>query len=317
MTIFLFLFTFLFPHSVCAASYGMSISPPLLRVHIMPGKAISQVFKIENLGSTDKTIVASIVPFTESDELCNPVLNPKANAPWLSYFSLANSQIKLDQPFTITAGASEQLVLSLVVPSTAPLKDLYATLVLSTYENSLDQTFQGTSLRATIGANMLITISSKAFPDTMLLIEDFLPESGTYFKIGSLYFVDSLTPIKFSATVYNQGSFIAETRGVFRVTTGNAKPVYLEGILPVNVIGKSRRQIVNTLGQSFDFAPSLGQIGSHKVSLEIKTDNANATSTLNIFFFPLKLSLGLLLVVLILVMIVKVSTNHPLDNDIS
>ena len=310
LLISIFFFAFIFPHQASAVNYGLSIYPPLLRVHIKPGKSITEVFKIENLSATDKTLVASIVPFSEADNFGNPILNPKASAPWLSYFSLANSQKKLDQPFSIAAGASEQLVLSLSVPDSAPLKDIYATLTVSTYENTVDQTFQGTAVRATIGANLLITISSQAFPDTILRIEDFYPTEGSFINIGNLYFVDSITPLKFTATVKNEGNFTAETKGVFRVTTKNNKPVYLEGILPVNVIAKSRRQLLNTNGNIFEFNPTLGQIGFHQIALEIKTDNSNTTGTIEIFFFPLKLSLGFLLSLVIVISIVKI-TSRP------
>ncbi|HAI22453.1 TPA: hypothetical protein DCP77_01100 [Candidatus Collierbacteria bacterium] len=313
ITILLCVLTFaiLLPKNISAANYGMSISPPLLRVHIKPGRSITQVYKIENLSNNDKTLVAAIVPFTESDISGNPVLNPKATAPWLSYFSLANSEIKFNKPFPISAGASEQLILSLSVPETAPLKDIYATLIVSTYVNSVDQTFQGSALRATIGSNLLITVSSQAYPDTILRIEGFYPAKGTVIKIGELYFADSITPLKFTATVNNEGSFTAETKGVFRVTSGKGKPVYLEGILPVNVIAKSQRQLLNTNGNSFEFSPSLSNIGSHQLSLEIKTDNSNTTSTINIIFFPLKLSLGLLISLLLIISIVRVTSKTP------
>jgi len=301
---------FLTSSQVSAADYGMSISPPLLRVHIKPGKSITQAYKIENLGLSDKTLVVSIVPFSEADNFGNPLLNPKTSASWLSYFDLANSQIKLDRPFTISAGSFEQLVLSFTAPIDAPLKDIYATLMVSTYENTLGQTFQGTALRATIGSNLLITVSSEAFPNTILKIEDFSPVGSGFIKMGNLYFADSITPVKFNAMVNNEGNFLSETRGIFRVTTANNKPVHLEGILPVNVIAKSKRQLLNPQGQSFEFAPSLGRIGLHKVSLEIKTDNSNTTGTIEIFFFPLKLSLGLLLALIIVISIVKITSGR-------
>lgn len=307
--LYILVFLFLPQVDTYAANYGLSISPPLLRVHIKPGKSITQVFKIENLSANEKTLVANIVPFTEADNYGNPVLNPKASAPWLSFFGLANSQIKFNEPFTLAPGASEQLILSLAVPESASLQDIYATLMISTYENSLGQTFQGTSVRATIGSNLLITISSRAFPDTDLKVIDFYPTEGTVIKIGNLYFMDSITPTIFSASIKNEGSFAAETKGVFRITTGSNKPVYLEGILPVNVIAKSQRQLFNTSGTLFDYTPSLSNIGPHQATLEIKTDNSNTQSTINIFFFPLKLSFGLLLSLIIIITIVKNISN--------
>lgn len=312
--LYIAIFLFVSQTSVEAANYGLSISPPLLRVHIKPGKSITQVFKIENLSINEKTLVANIVPFSEADNLGNPILNPKTSAPWLSYFGLANSQIKLNEPFTLAPGTSEQLVLSLSVPESASLQDIYATLMISTYENSIGQSFQGTSVRATIGSNLLITISSQAFPDTDLKVIDFIPTEGAFIKIGNLYFLDSISLSKFSASVKNEGSFASETKGVFRITTGNNKPVYLEGILPVNVIARSQRQLLNTSGSSFEFTPSLANIGPHQVTIEIKTENSNTQSTINVFYFPLKLTLGILASLIIIITIVKITANSSKNN---
>lgn len=298
---------FALPSASFASDYGLSISPPLLRVHIKPGKSITQVFKIDNLSSEDKTLIASVIPFTEADSNGNPILNPKASAPWLNYFGLANSLIKLDQPFTLLAGSSDQLILSLAVPEDASLQDIYATLMISTYSNTINQTLQGTAVKATIGSNLLITISSQAYPDTILKIENLSLTEGTYLKIGNIYFIDNITPLKFSALVSNDGSFTAETKGVFKITTSSNKPVYLEGILPVNVIAKSKRQLVNTNGQPFEYTPSLSNIGPHQISLEIKTDNSNTSGSIAVFFFPFKLALGLLASLIIIFLIVKIT----------
>ena len=292
-----------------AADYGLSVSPPLLRIHIKPGKSITQVFKVENLGKTEKTLIARIVPFDKADDKGNPLLDPKKTADWLAYFSLANTNIKLNEPFIVAAGSSEQLILSLSVPDTAPLMDIYATLMISTYQNNIDTTLQGTAVSATIGSNLLITVSTTAFPDTVLKIENFSPPKGALIKIGNLYFADSITPLTFTAVVSNEGKFLAETKGVFRVTTSQGTPVYLEGILPVNVIGKSQRQLLNTNGEPFHFSPSLSQIGPHQITLEIKTDNSNTTNSLNIFFFPFKLSLGLIVAIVLILITIRIATS--------
>ncbi len=316
--LYIVLFGFFTATKVHAESYNLSVSPPLLRVHILPGKAITQVYTIGNSDIADQTLVASIVPFSQADDNGNPVLNPQTTAPWLGYFSLANSEIKLNEPFTIRAGATEQLVLSLTVPPDASLGEIYATLMISTYTNSIDQNLEGTALKATIGSNLLITISSEAYPDTVLKIIDFNPTEGSFLKIGNIYFADSITAMKFSALVSNEGKFTADTKGVFRVTKGTDNPVFLDGILPLNVISKSQRILVNTNGAPFEFTPTLSQIGNHQISLEIKTENSNATSTIEVFFFPLKLSLGLLLTIIIISLIVKTSgksTIVPLDNN--
>src|SRR5258706_4434533 len=273
--LFLFIFIFLAPTSVHASSYGLSIYPPLLRIQIKPGKSITQVFKIENLSQNDRFLVARIVPFSDADDYGNPILNLKSPMNWLSYFSLANSTIKLAEPFTVRGNSSEQLILSLSVPETAPLKDIYATLLVSTYANALDIGYQGTAVSATIGSNMLITISSELNPATILKIDRLKPETGFFFKFCHFYLADNITPLTFSARVKNDGYFTAETKGLFKIITGKEKPVYLEGLLPVYVISKTNRTLLNTQGNSFTSTPTLGQIGLHRAIIEIKTDNSN------------------------------------------
>lgn len=300
--------------SVQAVGYGLSIYPPLLRVNIKPGKSITQVFKIDNLTSDDKLFVARLVPFTDADLLGNPVINLQSTATWLSYFNLANSNIKLGDPFTIKGGASEQLILNLSVPDSAPLRDLYVTLLISTYSNNLDVAYQGSLVSATTGSNLLITISSEAFPATLLHIQDIVPVSGATFKIGNYYFSDNITPISFSASVANSGNFAAETRGLFKITAQDDRPVYLEGILPMNVISKTKRALINNDGNSFAFSPNLAHMGQYKISVSIKTDNANAENSINIIFLPFKISLGLIFALTFILVIYRTGIGSTKDN---
>jgi len=286
--------------SVSAAGYGLSIYPPLLQVQVKPGKTLTQVFKIDNLTGDDKFFVARLVPFTQADLFGNPVINLQSTAPWLSYFSLANSSVKLGEPFLIKGNASEQLVLSLSVPENAPIEDLYATLLVSTYANTSGVGYQGSLVNATTGANLLITISSEAFPATLLHLEDLSITQGLVFHIGPYYLADNLTPLSFTASVLNTGDFRAETKGLFRITDRHGQPVYLEGILPVNVVAKTQRALLNDSGQAFSFSPHLGTLGPHQVSLAIKTDNANTENSLNLIFLPLKLTAGLILALIFL-----------------
>lgn len=293
-----------------AAGYGLSINPPLLRVNIKPGKTITQVFTINNLTSDDKLLIARVIPFTEADDRGNPVIDLKNSASWLNYFSLANASIKLGTPFTVKGNSSEQLILSLTIPETSPLRDLYATLLVTTYSNILDVGYEGTLISATIGSNMIITVHSEISPPTILKVGSIFPASGSYFKIGNLYFADNITPMTFSVTIINDGDFTAESKGIFRISNRQDNPVYLDGILPVNIISGTERRIFNNAGNDFSYSPGLGQIGSHKVTIQIKTDNSNAENSISVFFFPFKISLGLFLALVVLGTIVKVSPKN-------
>lgn len=299
------------PTSANATGYGLSIYPPLLRVHIKPSKSITQAFKIDNLTNDDKFFVARLVPFTEADPHGNPVINLKATAPWLNYFSLSNSNIKFETPFLIKGNSSEQLVLSLSIPEDALLRDIYATLLISTYSNNTGVTYQGSQISATTGSNMLITISTDAYPPTLLQVESITPHAPWLFKIGNYYIADNITPVTFTSQVFNSGDFTAETKGIFKVTSRNDQAVWLEGVLPVNVIAKTTRNLQRTDGESFTFIPNLGNIGQYKVIVTIKTDNAGTENSINLIFLPLKVGLGLVFALIFITAISKTTKNKP------
>lgn len=293
LALVLFLTALLTPAPASAAGFGLSISPPLLRVNIKPGKSISQVFTLQNLTTDDKFLVARIVPFENADLNGNPEIDLRNTAPWLNYFSLANANIKLGEPFTIKGGSSEQLVLGLSVPDTAILRDHYATLLISTYTNSVDQKYQGSQVSATIGSNIIISVSSILNPGTILKIGSITPVSGAFIKFGNIYIADNITPLSFTSTIKNDGDFASETKGIFRVSARRDVPVHLEGILPINVLAHTSRRLLSNDGQNFAFSPGLAQIGTYKIALSVNTDNANSENSLNIFFFPFKVFFGL------------------------
>lgn len=301
---------FTHPHTASAAGYGISLNPPLLRVNIKPGKSISQVFTVTNLTSTDKYMVARIVPFTEADSNGNPTIDVRQSATWVSYFSLANSEIKLGTPFTIKANSSEQLILSLTIPENALLKDLYATLLISTYANVDNLDYQGSQVSATIGSNLIITVNSEINPPTILKVSQLVPTSGAFLKIGSLYFADNITPLTFSATVRNDGDFAAETKGIFRIASRGDKPVFLDGLLPVNVLSKTERVLNSSGGDDLVYNPELTQIGLHRASIQIRTDNGSADLAIDIILFPFKLLFGLIIALTILTSVLKLNPKN-------
>lgn len=315
LLVFFLSFVISHPASAHAVGYSLSLYPPLLRVNIKPGKTITQIFKIDNLLSDDKFFVARLVPFNDADLFGNPTINLKSTAPWLSYFSLANSSIKLGEPFLVKGGSSEQLILSLAVPENAPVKDLYATLLVSTYANINGISYQGSLVSATIGSNLLITVASEAFPPTIMRIQDLAPRAGLVVKIGNYYFADNITPLSFTANAFNSGNFTAETKGLFKVSKRSGEPVYLEGILPVNVISKTKRTLLNNLGQPFSYSPDLGVFGPYRITVSLKTENANAENSLTLIFVPFKISLGLLVALLVLGSIIKLNSTTTLPKN--
>lgn len=295
-----------------AAPVGFSIDPPLLRVQIKPGKSITKIFKIENKQDSDKSVVARLVPFNKSDSQGNPIVDVKNTANWLRFFSLSNSNIKLNEPFIIKGKSSEQLILSITIPETANLEDLYLTLLVSTYDNSLESDLKGSLISATIGANMLISVTSDLNPATILKIEKIEPISGSFTKFSRQYLADNLSPLTFTALVKNSGKFTTETKGIFKVAKNNL-PVYLDGVLPQYIISGSERRLLNSDGKNFSFTPTISNIGQHKISIEIKSDNTNTENSIDIFFFPFKATGGLILLTIILRLVLKSTKSKKVE----
>lgn len=308
-SIFIVLCFFLFSSPANATSIGLSIDPSLLKVQIKPGKSITKVFNLENTENYDKNIIVRIIPFNKTDISGNPIVDLKTSAPWLSYFGLSNANIKLNSPFILKAKTKEQIILSMAIPENANLEDIYATLLFSTYDNSLSNEQKGTLVSASIGTNILISITSSLNPPTLLKIVKIMPETGSFLKIGDQYIADSLTPITFSATVVNDGKFITDTKGLFKILK-KSEPVYMQGILPQYVIAKASRELINLDGKPFSFTPTLNTFGLYKISLEIRTDNANTSNSIDIIFLPFKACFALLISLIIIKIIFSLTKKN-------
>ena len=298
-----------------AQELNLSINPPLLRVNIKPGKSITQVFNIENKSPENVLLVARLVPFTSSDKFGNPILDPSSQVKWLNYFSLANSEIKLNEPFELKANSSDQLIVSLSIPDTAPLKDIYTALLVSTYGNTINNNLQGSSVKASIASNLLITVSTQLSPATVLKITDFNPETGSFLKLGNFYIIDNITPLTFNALVKNDGDFTAETKGIFKIQHGDADPIELQSILPQYVIAKNFRKLVNGQDKDFNFTPSVTQIGYFQAKLEIHSDNANTNSQINIVFLPIKILFGFSVGLALILIIINIAFRPQEQNE--
>ena len=305
-------FIFNFASPTYATPVGLSVDPPLLKIQIKPGKSITKSFKVENIEDTDKSLVVRLIPFNKSDHLGNPVIDLKNRAPWLNYFGLSNSNIKLDEPFLLKAHSIDQIILSLAVPEDANLEDIYVTLLISTYDNNLTADQKGTLISASIGANILATITSDLNPTTLLKIDKIIPLSGSFLKLGSRYFADNLSPLTFSAIALNNGLFITETKGTFKVLKKSIV-LQLQGILPQYVLAKGSRLLIGNDGNPFSFSPSLSTIGTHTITIDIKSDNSNTSNSIEVFFLPFKASLALLLSLFIIKIIFSVANKKSHD----
>ena len=310
------------PAPAHAQGFNLSISPPLLQATIKPGKSISQVFTIYNNSTNPIKLTPRIVPFLPEDHQGNPSLKPQFNPTWLSYFSLANSKIFLNQPFTLLAGQSDQLILNIKVPNLDTPTDHYATLLVSQDTSSgvtgtgSPEVGSGNStspISGSIGSNILLTIANQAAPPTILKLAQLEPTNTKFIKIGQTYFLDNLTPVQFKAKLENLGPHQAQAHGLLQVHQGT-KVISIQPLLPVNVLAQSTRELTASpsaqshLGSVADphsrgvivFHPSITHIGSFKASLNIRSESGSTQNSINLVLLPVKALLGLILGLILL-----------------
>jgi len=291
---------------VWSANISLSQTPSLIRIIIKPGKTVTQNFSLTNLSDSDKVLNLRLVPFTIADELGNPNIDPRATSTWLDFLTLDSRSPQFDQPFTLKAGQSINLGLILNVPLTARLGDYYAAFLAASYANTLNRSFQGSNISATLGSNLLISISTKEDPPAILKVTDLLPQHGKYIKLGGLYFLDNITPLYFTALARNEGEFTATTKGVFKIARGDKTPLDMQSVLPQYVISKSTRLLGTLSDTKFRFSPRLKMIGKYSVNLDIRSENANTSTQIDIILFPAKALLGTLATALIVLLTLKV-----------
>lgn len=305
-SILLIIISLIAPRQTIAQGLNLSISPPLFQATIKPGKSVSQVFTIYNNSSNPIKLTPRIVPFLPEDDQGNPSLKPQSNPPWLSYFSLVNSKIFLNQSFTLLANSSDQLVLNIKIPENSPTIDHYATLLLSSQENPTENllTLNQSPVAGSIGTNILLTIASQVAPPTILNIKELKPIETKYIKIGQTYFLDNFSPISFTAKVENLGNHLTEAHGLFQISK-KTNIIHIQSLVPVNVLAQSTRELTASPSGKLTFTPKITQAGRYQATLNIRSENGSTQNSINLILIPIKGLLGLLLALLLLKSILK------------
>lgn len=280
-----------------AQSLGLSLSPPLLEIVIKPGKTASQIFSLKNLSENSKTVVARVIPFVPQGNLGLPLLKPNLHPDWLDYLSLNVNNHSQGEVIVLAPGEIVPVILKLAVPANAPQTDHYATLLITTNPQTQNSKIQipSPSINTSLGANILISISDNNAPSTIVKIDNFVPLEKDYlFRYGDIFVADNFQPIHFTATAVNIGKYKTRTSGLIQVIK-NKNVVSLQSLLPLNLLASSERQLQGSPSGEIVFQPTLTDIGSHQVLLDIRSENSSSHSELTVVLVPIRALTGLVL----------------------
>ena len=277
-----------------AQSLGLSISPPIVEITIIPGKEITQTFTISNDGE-DGMASIYIVPFRAQGEKGVVVLDENNiitdTSPYASWFKISSPVSSSGQNFYLGGGQSKNVDIQITPPKNAEEKDYYFTLL---YELTNDVPGGiapvGPTNKARIGANMLISVSKEETPETSFSIVEF----------SAPKIVDSLGKINFNVRIRNNGSYFLKPSGkiVIEPITGSSETLDLA---PLNIVSNSIRNIPCIEGEGIISCQSNNKvlIGIYKATLKIKTDNQEnyQEKTATTIAFPFSILLAVVLII--------------------
>lgn len=262
-----------------AQQVSLAISPPIIESLIKPGKSILIAYRIENFG--DPVILSSYIrTFEPKDNRGNITIKDEAVGP--IRFSLDNADLALEQPFFLKTLDSKQLLLRMRVPEGAPPGDYYYTLILQTEPPPSVSGSSHSRAKATIGSNILITVSNtgKLEVKPKIILFDVLSSIKIPFVGKNIRLFDSSNTIPVVLIVKNQGSNLIKPQGEI-LLRGNFGERASFDILPKNILADSERYVSASPSAEIDCE-----------SDRAKTECKNETSLLIKGFFVGKYNLS-------------------------
>lgn len=299
----LFIISFFLPQLINAQTLGLGIYPPLLEVTIMPGKTITQVYKLNNAGEVDLMMTSQMVAFRPSDQTGGTkLLLEKSLEPIV--FSFLNADLRLGQTFSLPAGETQEIVLKIKVPETSQEKDYYAVLLFQTAPMKSFGQFSTSQTQAKIGSPLLISVSRTGEPFKKAAVVEF----------STPKLIDSFSQVNFNLQIKNIGHSFFKPAGKISLQGWLRQEENLD-LLPQNILSDYSREIQCQIED--EITPCQTQtkflIGPFKAKLEFGLDNFSGEYQQEIHFIalPFKLIFALIALTVILWLI---KTKLKLDN---
>ncbi len=306
------IFNFCFLHYSYAQQVSLSISPPLLEIFIKPGKSIMVAYNLKNYG--DPTFInLKILPFEAKDELGN--IRIKQEFEGSVRFDLDNSELKLNQPFFLKTNDTQQILLRIRIPENITDGDFYYSLLAETSPPTASEGIGSTRTKATIGSNILITISNSGDIDIKPKIVLFSTQ-GRFSLNKEVKIFDSLDKIPIILTIVNKGKNMIRPEGQINLK-GNFGETAKYDIISKNILAESERLMEATPSARIDNDNTLVLsgffIGKYNLSTQIKFgENSPTIFGSTIFYaFPFKITGAILLALISVIFIYRRFFTSP------
>lgn len=300
-----------------AQQVSLSISPPIIQAVMKPGKSIMIAYRIENSG--DPVIINSrVTSFEAKDNFGNIKLKDQATGP--VRFSLDNSDLQLGNPFFLNTGGSQQLLLRIRIPDGAPEGDYYYTLLAETQPPTTVEGVSSSRAKATIGSNILITVTETGIVDIKPKITLFDVLSKFKFNIfgNTVRLFDSFDKIPVVLYLANQGNNLITPQGQITLK-GNFGETASYNIISKNVLSQSQRLLeaspsafVETETQPTTLNLTGFFAGIYHVSTSVNFGDNSPTvfASTSFLAFPFKIAFGVLVTLTVTIFLVNRFSDH-------
>lgn len=301
------LFVLIYPKKIYSQKFSLSISPPLTEIIIKPGKSVLIAFTLFNQGDP-QILSASVKSFEPAGQFGNIFLKKELEGP--IRFSLDNSDLQLNEDFFLKSNDRQQLLLRIRAPEGAPEGDYYYSLIIQSNPTPNNNSQILGRTQASIGANILITVTQEGEIEIKSSIALFDTLGGI--KIGNIKIYESTEPIPVILILKNQGKNLIKPQGKITLKGKFGEKAEFE-IISQNILSQSQRQLLASPSANINLKNPVTLtlsgffIGYYQLGAEINfgAETKKLFAQTSFFAFPFKLIFGTLFVILIIIFLIK------------
>lgn len=290
--------------------FSLTVSPYYLSLNVKPGGAVSDVIHLKNNSAESITLETGLMRFRSYNDQGVPELLPlEENDQFNSWISYSENR------FTIGAGGSKDLKITISVPSDAALGYYYAI----TFKKASTQ--EGEETTKLLGSSAVLILLEVATPDIQKdvqivsftsdrIVYDYLPvtfrvtlknRGNIHVAPGGNIFIDQANRKDIGIIDVNKagGNILPDSTRVFLSTWEDGFPIRQEKTSDGNAIKDEKGDVVYSLKWNFENASHF-RIGKYTANLLMIYDNGTSdvpiTGTLSFWVVPWQMILAILAV---------------------
>jgi len=277
-------------------NFNLTLSPSQVEFTLKPSVTIIQAYEVTNNSSQDITLNTEILPWVPVGNNGSVNYLQAATSSDLN-FSLANSDLKIGQPFVLKANSKQQLVLKIKTSKEINLSDYYQTFFVYQNQNPLNKNDNFSQATGKIGSHILLSVSNTENISIKAKLESF----KIFPKIKDVFF----TPITFSGEIKNDSTYFFKTGGKIIITKNDS---------PVKEITLNNDNVLTNHYRSFSCVDSCKLNtplwpGKYQVTLKMDENLGIADSSYSFYILPISPLLFILLIVGIIFGIKKIKSS--------